>query len=96
MVTISTSFSFMSLKGVVAQGRVDVLSPVRLRHCEERDIAVALGRIDRPGHVVGDRSVAGLGNGHVLAGRRVVQRRGLGAVVIGPPTVLVTEDHLSD
>lgn len=31
----------------------------------------------------------------MLAGRRVVQRRDLGAVVVGPPAVLVLEDRLS-
>jgi hypothetical protein len=73
-----------------------VAAPVRRRHREDDDLALPPGRVNLPGDVPGDRSVSGLGHGHVLAGCWVMQRRDLGTVVIGPLAVLVLEDHFSD
>jgi hypothetical protein len=89
-------FSGHVVEGVLAQGRAQVVAPVCRRCSEDDDVAVAPGWVDPPGDVPGDRSITGLGDGHVLVGCWVVKRGDLGAVVIGPLAVLVMEDHLSD
>jgi hypothetical protein len=71
----TTSTFFHVAEGALAQGRADVLAPVCFRDGEDFNIAATLGWVDPPGHVADDRTVTGLGNGHVLAGFRVVQCR---------------------
>lgn len=89
-------FSGHVIECVLAQGRADVAAPVCLGYRENDNIAVSSDRIDLPGDIASDRCVAGLGDGHVLASRRVVEFRDHGAVVIGPPAVLMMEDHLAE
>jgi SAM-dependent methyltransferase len=83
-------------KGVLAQSCANALATVRCLHSEDDHLAVAAIWIDHPGHVAEDRSVIGLGDGHVLVGCWLVQRRDLDAVIIGPPAVLMLEDRLPE
>src|SRR5262245_3116943 len=82
-------------ESVFTQCSANVVAAAGRSHREDDDLTMAALRVDRPGKVSGDRSVVRLGDRDVLAGGRIMQRGDLGAVVIGPPAVLVTEDRLS-